>query len=151
MNLRKCVVSVIRNSDGAFLAGKRTDHPDVWQFPQGGINADETILEGAYREVMEEVAIASEHLRLVKQAEKTSKYLFPADMKGPKAAKYAGQELYWVLFEYVPKTGFTIDLAKSVDKEFSEVKWKSVEAILEKVTEWKQQAYRAGKEILELD
>ena len=38
---------------------------DGWQFPQGGMNSDETPLEAMYRELEEEVGLRAEHVEVL--------------------------------------------------------------------------------------
>ena len=46
---------VVTNAEGQVLWGKRVKGKDSWQFPQGGINADEAPEEAMYRELREEI------------------------------------------------------------------------------------------------
>ena len=55
---RPYVGLMILNPAGRVFAGQRLDNPEpAWQMPQGGIDAGETPLEAAYRELEEETGI----------------------------------------------------------------------------------------------
>ena len=45
---------VLMRTDGRLFWARRVNR-DGWQFPQGGMNTDETPLEAMYRELYEEV------------------------------------------------------------------------------------------------
>ena len=48
---RKNVVGVFVNSKNNFLVGQRVDLPEVWQFPQGGVDQNESMEDAIYREM----------------------------------------------------------------------------------------------------
>ena len=55
---RPCAGAVVFNKDGNVLLGSRIDtSTDDWQFPQGGINKNETPAQAAKRELFEEMGI----------------------------------------------------------------------------------------------
>ena len=57
---RPCAGAVVFNKDGNVLLGSRIDtSTDDWQFPQGGINKNETPAQAAKRELFEEMNISS--------------------------------------------------------------------------------------------
>ena len=56
---RPCAGIVVFNNDGLLFLGNRVGIENSWQFPQGGIEKNETILEAAKRELFEETGIKS--------------------------------------------------------------------------------------------
>src|ERR1044072_8423502 len=52
---------VLMHPDGRVFWARRV-HRDGWQFPQGGMNSDETPLEAMYRELREETGLLPEHV-----------------------------------------------------------------------------------------
>ncbi len=54
---RPNVACILRNAGGEILVCERADWPGCWQFPQGGIKADETVLDALHREVEEELGL----------------------------------------------------------------------------------------------
>jgi len=54
---------ILCNSRNEVFWGKRI-RQHSWQFPQGGINHGETPEQAMYRELMEEVGLAAQHVRI---------------------------------------------------------------------------------------
>ena len=69
---------VVTNAEGQVLWGKRVKGKDSWQFPQGGINADEAPEEAMYRELREEVGLLPEHVTLLGVTKGWHRYRLPA-------------------------------------------------------------------------
>jgi len=67
---------VLSNSEGAVLWARRAGQ-DAWQFPQGGINADEDPEQAMYRELWEEVGLKPEHVEIVGVTRKWLRYRLP--------------------------------------------------------------------------
>ena len=55
---------VLMHPDGRVVWARRV-HRDGWQFPQGGMNSDETPLEAMYRELREETGLLPEHVEVL--------------------------------------------------------------------------------------
>ena len=56
-------IILVRDDGRVFWA--RRAFRDGWQFPQGGMNSDETPLEAMYRELREETGLGPEHVEVV--------------------------------------------------------------------------------------
>ena len=76
INPKSCVGTVLLNSDGKLLLGKRGIEPlkGWWDIPGGFIEEDETLEEGAKREVREELNIKLGELKYLKSY--PDKYLY---------------------------------------------------------------------------
>ena len=75
-NYRKNVGIVVFNKELKVLMCARADSKDFnWQFPQGGINQNEDIIDAAKRELQEETGITS--VELVARIPKALRYDFP--------------------------------------------------------------------------
>ena len=57
--------------------GKRVKE-HAWQFPQGGIKPGETPEQAMYRELMEEVGLAAEHVKILGRTRQWLRYDVPA-------------------------------------------------------------------------
>src|SRR5690606_35055770 len=55
---------VLMHPDGRVFWARRVRR-DGWQFPQGGMNTDETPLEAMYRELREETGLLPEHVAVL--------------------------------------------------------------------------------------
>ena len=69
---------VVTNAEGQVLWGKRVKGRDSWQFPQGGINADEAPEEAMYRELREEIGLLPEHVTILGVTKGWHRYRLPA-------------------------------------------------------------------------
>src|SRR3989338_883028 len=62
---RPIVVAIISNDNHEFLLLESASRPGVWGFPQGGIEAGESVLDSFFRELREEVGITTRELNQV--------------------------------------------------------------------------------------
>jgi putative (di)nucleoside polyphosphate hydrolase len=61
---RPTVGIVLMHPEGRVFWARRVRR-DGWQFPQGGMNTDETPLEAMYRELEEETGLRQEHVAVL--------------------------------------------------------------------------------------
>jgi len=90
--------AMIVNADGHVLAIERADIAGAWQLPQGGLEAGEEPLRGAYREVAEETGIGADELKLLKAFPELLVYELPSEARKTKTGR--GQVIYWFLFQF---------------------------------------------------
>ena len=104
---RPCVGIMVLNSDGLVWAGRRIPvgnseydgSPQLWQMPQGGIDADEDALEAAYRELYEETGMKS--VTLLASASDWIHYDLPPHLIGiGLRGKFRGQAQRWFAFRF---------------------------------------------------
>jgi N-acetylglucosaminyldiphosphoundecaprenol N-acetyl-beta-D-mannosaminyltransferase len=99
---------------------KTLQYQNYWQFPQGGIDNNETIEQAAMREAMEETGL--KNLKLLKIADQTNSYIWNnANRKflDNKLHKNIGQKQHIVFFKHLGK-----DTEVKVDNwEFINYKW----------------------------
>jgi len=91
--LRKNVLAVILNSENKFLVVNRKYDPQHWQFPQGGIDGNETEEEAVLREVKEETGLSK--LKIATKLNRLNRYYWPPEIlkkrKERKKDKFCGQ------------------------------------------------------------
>lgn len=146
---RLCAAAVVFNQEGKILLGNRIETiEDAWQFPQGGIEAQETPAEAAKRELFEETGISA--VQLVYAADMPVRYEFSEDIKAAfrKRGIYNdGQDIYFVLFYF---TGNNTDInIHTQQPEFKDYKWDSFNFAVENIIGFKKDAYlQAHKTLL---
>lgn len=118
---RPNVAAILQRADGRVLIGQRSDYPDSWQLPQGGIDHGESAEDALRREVLEEVGIGPERYAITAQTG-PHRYDFPfgEDRRG-----FGGQEQTYFLCRLSETSNAEIDLSRTCG-EFVAVRWVEV-------------------------
>ena len=104
---RLCVGIMVLNSNGLVWAGRRIPvgnseydgSPQLWQMPQGGIDADEDAYQAALRELYEETGMRS--VEVVAEAPDWIDYDLPDHLIGiGLKGKYRGQRQRWFALRF---------------------------------------------------
>lgn len=146
---RPCVGALIVNDHGQVFSGRRVkgDLPDDaprWQWPQGGIDADENPLCAAYREVEEETGITD--LSLIYELPYWLTYDLPEALIGRVLkGKYRGQRQKWFAFRFTGDEA-KINLAGHEQIEFDHWLWRPIEECVDLIVPFKRPVYRAVAE-----
>ena len=95
-NYRKNVGIILVNQDKKLLIAKRsatnTESSDnFWQFPQGGIKPNESLLDALYREIKEELNLDKSDFKILGQ---TSNWLYYNKKITKNNKPYDGQNKY---------------------------------------------------------
>ena len=138
---RPAVAVMLLNSEGKVWVGQRLDNAlDAWQMPQGGLDAGEAPLEGAYRELQEETGIEREHAELIARAPEELLYDLPEDLIGKVwKKKWRGQRQTWFLMRF---TGTDADVnIATADPEFRAWKWADPADLPAMIVPFKQRLY----------
>lgn len=118
-----------------FIA-QRTDIPDAWQFPQGGIDEGESSKEALLRELEEE--IGTNDVEVIGKFPDWVYYDFPEKIAS-KMYPYDGQKQVYYLVRL--KQGNTINL-ETQEPEFNDYKFVSYDEIFDHVTYFKRPIYK---------
>ena len=113
---------VLMHPDGRVFWARRV-HRDGWQFPQGGMNSDETPLEAMYRELREETGLMPEHVEVLGATPGWLRYRLPQRaIRRHDRMVCIGQKQVWFLLRL---TGQESDLRLDLtDKpEFDHWRW----------------------------
>ncbi len=132
---------VVFNAEGKVWLGRRANSkgPQIWQFPQGGVDSGENILVAAQRELLEETGIRS--ASLIARAPGWITYDFPEGFTGSKAMKgFAGQTQAWFAFRFEGEDS-EIDLAAHHQIEFDAWRWADLAEAPDLVVPFKREAY----------
>jgi putative (di)nucleoside polyphosphate hydrolase len=75
MNFRKAVGAIILDFDaGGLVVFQRTDFPESWQCPEGGIEVGEAPEEAVVRELEEEIGLRAENFEILKKTRDFIRY-----------------------------------------------------------------------------
>lgn len=138
---RPCAGAVVFNKNGQVLLGARIESDsDDWQFPQGGIEKDETPAQAAKRELFEEMNVSS--VDLICTFDTPICYEFTDEIKNKfrkKGIYFDGQEIYFSLFFF---NGDIDEISvKTKVPEFKKCEWKSMDFALDHIIDFKKHVY----------
>ncbi len=140
---------ILANDQGRLLWARRVGQ-DAWQFPQGGIAEGESPEDALYRELMEEVGLGPDAVRVMGCTRGWLRYRLPRRYirKGQKPL-CIGQKQKWFLLHMLAD-----DEAVRVDHhpkpEFDHWRWVSYWYPLSQVIAFKREVYRSAlKELVQ--
>jgi putative (di)nucleoside polyphosphate hydrolase len=133
---RAGVGAVIANDSGRVLALERSDVAGAWQFPQGGLKADEDSLNAVFREIEEETGIRRTQLELVARYPHPLAYELPPQHRSAKTG--LGQVQYWFLFRFL---GEDTDIRPPRDGEFRSWSWRPFDSVVAGAAEFRRPVY----------
>ncbi|MCC5873190.1 MAG: RNA pyrophosphohydrolase [Gammaproteobacteria bacterium] len=133
---------ILANDHGQVLWARRVGGRDAWQFPQGGIQAEETPEEAMYRELWEEVGLTPEAVKVVACTRGWLRYRLPRRMlRNNTTPKFVGQKQKWFLLRMEAADGAVC--VSACDKpEFDFWRWVSYWYPLGQVVSFKRDVYR---------
>lgn len=139
---RPNVAALIINEDGNLLICERYNIPGAWQFPQGGVDHEETIQEGLFREVSEEIGLLPEHYEILERRE-GYRYLYPPKVRARKVKKHGNHGQVQTYFLCKLKTGAPPINVHQSPPEFGAYRWILPEEFdLDWVPKFKRDVYR---------
>ncbi len=132
---RPCVAMLIIHQ-GRTLLFERKDLPNNWQFPQGGIESNETPEQAMKRELEEEIGISA--VRIIATTKDFLYYRIPPQYQRSRQ-KYIGQKQKWFLLAMnEPLSSIKLDETR----EFSNWARVSYWHPLTQIVSFKQEVYR---------
>jgi len=132
---------VLCNTHNQVFWGKRI-REHAWQFPQGGIKYGETPEQAMYRELMEEVGLKPEHVKILGRTRDWLRYDVPTSwVKREWRGSYKGQKQIWFLLRLTGRDS-DVSLRATEHPEFDAWRWSDYWVPLEDVIEFKREVYQ---------
>jgi NTP pyrophosphohydrolases including oxidative damage repair enzymes len=132
---------IICNRHGQVLWARRFGQ-NSWQFPQGGINNNETPEQAMFRELKEEVGLSSNDVKILAVTSGWLRYKLPKRMiRWENEPICIGQKQKWFLLELVSDIS-SINLELTLTPEFDDWRWVSYWYPVRQVIAFKRDVYR---------
>ena len=132
---------MLLNADNLVFVAKRIDMTsEAWQMPQGGIDAGETPVEAALRELCEETG--TDKADIISESKEWLTYDLPEHLIGKLwQGRYRGQRQKWFAMRF---TGSDSDINIATEApEFCECKWVQMHTLPELIVPFKRKNYEA--------
>jgi putative (di)nucleoside polyphosphate hydrolase len=138
---RPAVGVVLLNTSGEVFVARRIDHSHGgWQMPQGGIEAGETPLDAAQRELREE--IGTDNATVIAESRGWLRYELPRHLVGKVwGGRWRGQQQKWFAMRFQGRDS-DIDLT-TPHPEFCAWRWISAALVPDLIVGFKHQVYLA--------
>lgn len=136
---------IIVGSDQKLLWAKRLGQ-EAWQFPQGGVNKNESPKEAMFRELYEEIGLRANDVEIMAETQKWLRYRLPNHLiRHRRKPVCIGQKQKWFLLKLVSDES-KVQLDASGSPEFDGWRWVNYWHPLEEVIFFKRNVYRKALE-----
>lgn len=146
---------IITNNEGQVFWARRVTG-DGWQFPQGGLKPSESLLQGMYRELLEETGLHQHQVELLAHTKDWLKYDLPErflrQTTGAKRNRFTrkklekgekpfrGQKQVWFLLK-MKEDDTQLDLSYADKPEFDQWRWVNCRYALDNIVNFKRRVY----------
>ena len=139
---------ILLNTDRRVFWAQRANSAG-WQFPQGGMNTDETPLEAMYRELHEETGLLPSDVELLGSTPGWLRYRLPKRYQRTYSKPLCiGQKQVWFLLRFLADDSrFRLDISES--PEFCDYRWVDFWYPADNVITFKRKVYRRALSLLE--
>ncbi len=132
---------VLCDGRGRLFWGRRVGM-NAWQFPQGGIERDESPEAAMYRELLEEVGLQPRHVEIVGATRPWLRYrLPPRYVRTHRKPLCIGQKQIWFAVRLLGDES-DVDLGSAGKPEFDAWRWVSYWRPVREVVAFKRRVYR---------
>ncbi|HAQ50035.1 MAG TPA: RNA pyrophosphohydrolase [Gammaproteobacteria bacterium] len=119
---RENVGIILCNAHRQVLWAQRAQH-DSWQFPQGGIKRHETPEQAVYRELLEEVGLQQQHVKMIGKTQGWLRYKLPKQyVRYGNKPLCIGQKQRWFLLRFIGREE-DVKLDQFSKPEFDQWRW----------------------------
>jgi putative (di)nucleoside polyphosphate hydrolase len=141
---------ILLNDRGQAFWGRRIGMA-AWQFPQGGINPDESLEAAMFRELREEVGLEPHHVEVIGCTRQWLRYRLPKRyIRYDQKPVCIGQKQRWYVLRLTADEA-NVDLKTNPDPEFDQWRWIGYWDSLDQVVAFKRGVYtRALNELAPL-
>jgi putative (di)nucleoside polyphosphate hydrolase len=130
---------VLMRQDGQVFWARRVRR-DGWQFPQGGMNTDETPVEAMYRELQEETGLLPEHVEVLGATPGWLRYSCRRAIRRNERQVCIGQKQVWFLLRLTGDESH-VQLDHTDSPEFDHWRWVDFWYPVEHVVMFKRGVY----------
>ena len=134
---------ILSNQHGQLLWAQRMGQ-DAWQFPQGGVNLEETAEQAMYRELWEEIGLNNDDVELIGSTSSWLRYKLPKRMVRRHSQPVCiGQKQKWFLLRLAAEES-SVNLQATDSPEFEGWKWVDYWYPVDQVVYFKKRVYRCA-------
>ena len=134
---------ILSNQHGQLLWAQRMGQ-DAWQFPQGGVNPEETAEQAMYRELWEEIGLNNDDVELIGSTSSWLRYKLPKRMVRRHSQPVCiGQKQKWFLLRLAAEES-SVNLQATDSPEFEGWKWVDYWYPVDQVVYFKKRVYRCA-------
>ena len=139
---------ILVDDQGNVFWGRRLGH-DAWQFPQGGLNPEESAEQAMYRELEEEVGLEPDDVEILACTSTWLPYRLPEHfIRHNSKPLVIGQKQKWFLLQLISaEKNIRFDMTNS--PEFTDWLWVDISHPLTEVIDFKQRVYKLALEEFE--
>lgn len=139
---------ILSNQEGKVMWARRVGQ-DAWQFPQGGIGANEIPQDAMYRELWEETGLKKKDVAILASTNSWLRYKLPKRLiRENSEPRCIGQKQIWYLLQLLSGEQ-EFDLSASRKPEFDGWKWVNYWYPVEDVVFFKRRVYQCALAQLE--
>lgn len=132
---------ILTNQKGQVLWARRVGQ-DAWQFPQGGIQGQESTSVALYRELKEEIGLSAEDVHMLGSTKSWLRYRLPKRMVRTDIEPICiGQKQLWFLLRLLSDDS-RVQFHRGPKPEFDDWRWVSYWYPLGQVVPFKRDVYR---------